>query len=77
MQLDDRLRNLADELGADFFGVSDLSRAGDFILSQGGKEIAIYPMAVSIGITLLDSIVDQLPNRTDMAVVIEYKHQCL
>ena len=74
MQLDDRLRNLADELGADFFGVADLSLARDFILSQGGKEIASYPMAVSIGITLLDSIVDQLPNRTDTAVVIEYRH---
>jgi epoxyqueuosine reductase len=58
----------------DFFGVADLLPARDFIHSQRGKEIASYSMAVSIGIILLDSIVDQLPNRTDVAVVVESRH---
>ena len=60
MQLDDRLRILADELGADYFGVANLSVARDFIISQGGLEVGGYPKAVSIGIALLNPIVDQL-----------------
>jgi epoxyqueuosine reductase len=74
MQIDDSLRNLADELGADYFGVADLSVARDFIISQGGLEAGDYPKAVSIGIALLNSIVDQLPNRAQTAVAIEYRH---
>jgi hypothetical protein len=34
MQLDDSLRNLAENFGADFFGVADLFGARDFIISQ-------------------------------------------
>lgn len=74
MQIYARLRNLAEELGADFFGVADISQAVDFIRSQGGEKIASYPTALSIGISLLDTIVDQLPNRIDTSVVIEYRH---
>lgn len=74
MQLDDRLRNLAEELGADIFGVADLSPARDFITSQGGLEVGDYPRAVSIGIALLNPIVDQLPNRAQKAAAIEYRH---
>jgi epoxyqueuosine reductase len=74
MQLDDRLRKLAEELGADFFGVADLSPARDFIISQGGQEVGGYPKAVSIGIALLNPIVDQLPNRAETTIAIEYRH---
>jgi epoxyqueuosine reductase QueG len=74
MQLDNSLRNLAEELGADFFGVADLSLARDFIISQGGQEVGGYPKAVSIGIALLNPIVDQLPNRAETAMAIEYRH---
>lgn len=74
MQLDDRLRNLAEELGVDIFGVADLSPARDFITSQGGLEVGDYPRAVSIGIALLNPIVDQLPNRAQKAAAIEYRH---
>ena len=74
MQLDDCLRNLAEELGADYFGVADLSLARDFIISQGGLEVGGYTKAVSIGIALLNPIVDQLPNRAQKAMAIEYRH---
>lgn len=74
MELDSRLRNLAEELGVDFFGVADLSPARDFIISQGGLEAGSYPKAVSIGIALLNPIVDQLPNRAEKAMAIEYRH---
>lgn len=74
MKLDDRLRNLTEELDVDFFGVADLSQASDFIISQGGLEAGSYPKAVSIGIALLNPIVDQLPNRAEKAAAIEYRH---
>ena len=74
MQLDDSLRKLAAESGADLFGMADLSLARDFIISQGGLEIGGYPRAVSIGIALLNPIVDQLPNRAETAAAIEYRH---
>jgi epoxyqueuosine reductase len=74
MQLDDRIRDLALELGADFFGVADLSLARKAILEQGGPAVADYPRAISIGIALLHPIVDQLPRRAEKAVAVEYRH---
>ncbi len=37
MDLDAQLRTLALSLGADYFGIADLSSAHDFILAQGGE----------------------------------------
>ncbi len=74
MQLNDRVRNSAEEFGVDFFGIADLSQAHDFILGQGGFDIAKYPRAISFGIILLDPIVDQLPLRAEKAVAVEYRH---
>ena len=67
------LKERAEALGVDFFGVADLSAAHDFILAQGGPEIAAYPRAISVGIALLNPIVDQLPRRAERAVAIEYR----
>ena len=74
MQLDDIIMRQAEDLGADFFGIADLSIAYQFVLEQGGPVIAEYPKAISVGITLLDSIVDQLPIRAEKAIAIEYRH---
>lgn len=74
MQLDEQVRGLAEDLGSDFFGVADLAPAHGFILEQGGQEMASYPRAISIGIALLHTIVDQLPKRAERAVAIEYRH---
>jgi epoxyqueuosine reductase QueG len=74
MKLDDRIQTFAEECGADLFGVSDLSTARDYILSQGGADVANYPRAISIGIALLHTIVDQLPKRAEAAVAISYRH---
>ena len=43
MQLDERVRCLAQDLGTDFYGIADLSLAHDFILNQGGPDAASYP----------------------------------
>jgi len=67
------LRTLALSLGADYFGVADLSSAHEFILAQGGDRVARYPRAVTIGMVLQDSLVDLLPDK-DPAGAIVYRH---
>lgn len=73
-KLDAVIRELALEEGADFYGVADLKLAEDFIRDQGGDEVASYPLAISLGIRIMDSIVDQLPHRHERAVAVNYRH---
>jgi epoxyqueuosine reductase len=68
-----QLRTLALSLGADYFGVADLSSAHDFILEQGGERVARYPRAVAIGMVLQDSLVDLLQDK-DPGGAILYRH---
>jgi epoxyqueuosine reductase len=75
MNLDKRISILAKSLGADFLGVADLSAARDFIEWQGGKRMTGYPRAVVVGIRLLDTLVDLLPEHEDPAVAGLYRHQ--
>ena len=72
--LEDRLDDISKELGADFYGVADISPVEEFISIQGGEGVIGYPRAISIGIILLDSIVDQLPLRFERSVAVNYKH---
>ena len=51
--LDERLEEFARELGADFFGVADITPAEEFIKNQGGDIVSGYPLAISLGIVLL------------------------
>ncbi len=74
MQIEERLRKLSYDLGADLFGVADLAPAREAIEAQGGPELTRYPRAISLGIILLDTIVDQLPKRSDRAVSVAYRH---
>lgn len=74
MNLDRRMRDLAQGWGVDYYGVADLSPAYDVILAQGGSEIAGYPTAISIGIGLLNSLVNQLPRRREREVAVAYMH---
>ncbi len=77
MGLDEQIRRLAGELGADFYGVADLGPAREEVLRQGGEEMAAYPRAISFGIALFDSIVDELPRRLeDRSVSVNYLHHC-
>ena len=74
MYLDNRIRILAKSLGADYCGVADLAPARGFIEWQGGKDVAEYPRAVVMGIVLLDSLVDLLPDRETAPNAMQYKH---
>lgn len=74
MLINEHLDELARELGADYFGISDITPAKDFIRKQGGDDVAKYPVAISVGIVLMDTIVDELPRRFERAVAVNYKH---
>jgi len=74
MNLNDRIKGLAENCEIDFFGVADLSLAHDAILAQGGPIVAEYPLSISIGIALPHSIVNQLPKRMERAVAVSYRH---
>jgi epoxyqueuosine reductase QueG len=74
MSFDQRLHEFVRELGADFVGVADLSQARQMIREQGGEKIAAYPLAISVGIRVLDTIIDELPNsREDHIVAMNFK----
>ena len=72
--LDERLDEFTRELGADFFGVADITSAEEFIKNQGGDLVSGYPRAISLGIILLNTIVDQLPQRFERSVAVNYRH---
>ena len=68
-----RITDLVTSSSCDFIGVADLAIAQDFVRDQGGDVVAGFPKAVSIGIALPRAIVDQLPNRSQRAVAVNYR----
>jgi epoxyqueuosine reductase QueG len=73
-QVDQDLQDYMAQLEADFWGVADLSLAKRAVLDQGGAVVARYPRAVSMGIRLMDAIVDQLPRRAERQAAVSYRH---
>lgn len=67
------LERMAKELGADLIGFADLTIAQDFICKQGGEYLRKFPRAVSIGIRLLDAIINELHRHEDLGVIFTYK----
>ena len=76
MNLDFGLPEKARALGADYYGVADLTGVQEFIHAQGGNRVTGYPRAVVMGIRLLDSLVDLLADRTDRIGAALYRHNC-
>jgi len=66
------LERMAKELGADLFGVADLTIAQDFVCKQGGEHLRKFSKAISTGIRLLDAVVDELYRHEDPAVIFTY-----
>ena len=73
MRIDDRANSLAIDAGCDFYGIADLSSAQQTVADQGGLLVQGYPYAISVGIAMPGSIVDQLPNRSNPAVAVAYR----
>ena len=74
MRIDDSVNNLATDAGSDFFGIADLTSARQTMTDQGGLLVQGYAYAISLGIAMPGPIVDQLPNRSNPAVAIAYRH---
>ena len=71
--LTEQIKELALQNGVSYFGVADLSPAKHAILSQGGSELASFPYSISLGISLIKYIVDQLPQKSERTLAL-YKH---
>jgi epoxyqueuosine reductase len=71
--LQDLVREEALILGADFFGVADLAPAREFIAERGGEMVAQFPRAVSIGVMMPSTIVDQILRHDDKTALIAYR----
>ena len=71
--LQTELQKMATEHGVDLFGVADLGSAQDFICRQGGQQLRKFSRAISIGIRLLDAIVDELHRHEDRPTLLAYK----
>jgi epoxyqueuosine reductase QueG len=71
----DELEKYSRTLGIDLFGVADLTdnQVHSFILRQGSEHIARFPTSVSIGIRLLDSVVDQLFRHEEPSAIFSYR----
>ena len=68
------IHRIAAGLGIDQFGIADLDRAREAIREQGGEAVSGYRFAVSLGISLPDTVVDLLLDRAQRAVRMSYRH---
>jgi len=68
MQLDAKIRAMRRIWVQDFFGVADLAPAHDFISCRRRINLAQYPKAISIGIALLNTIVEHFPWKGEKAL---------
>jgi len=71
--LRESIEEIAKAEGVDILGVADLTLARDFICKQGGEFLADFPKAVSIGVRLVDGIIDRLHLHDDQSVVRTYR----
>jgi epoxyqueuosine reductase QueG len=54
------LSSVAQNMGADLFGIADLRTHRQYVIEQGGESIGVFSHAVVVGIRLLKSVVDTL-----------------
>lgn len=73
MPFEDDLRTMAISMEADLYGIADLRPFEKAVVGQGGELVSGYPFAISVGIRLLDTIVDQVPNRSQRGVRVMYR----
>jgi epoxyqueuosine reductase len=74
--LETRLKEISAEGMANYFGIADLGPAKEAILLQGGEWLRPYDRAVVVGVRMFDDLVDKLPERSNRAVAIDYRHHC-
>ena len=73
MSLNKQIEELAKQQGITYVGVADLSGVKSTVWEQGGDIVAGYPYSISLGIPLIKSIIDQLPNCDQRVVALNYR----
>jgi len=73
-QLELDIQELADAGGADFYGIADLQSVQSIIATDFSEMTAGYPRAIVFGITLMNTIVDQIIHQEDRSVLLAYRH---
>lgn len=74
MSLNKILEEITRKECADFFGVADLSPAKRTIDEQGGNLVSQYSRSISVGIILPYAILDELPNRQERGMAVNYRN---
>jgi epoxyqueuosine reductase len=72
VNLGGKLESLAEDMGATYFGIADLTSARQCITEQGGEFLAQFPRAVSYGFVLVDGVVNTLVNHQSIAALHNY-----
>jgi epoxyqueuosine reductase len=73
MYLNSIIKTYLKSYSIDYLGFADLIPYQNEIIKSGGDIVSGYPVGISIGIALLNSIVDHLANRKDQNVACEYR----
>jgi epoxyqueuosine reductase QueG len=72
-KLKGELESYARGLGVDLFGIADLTPARGFIAAQGGRHVGGFTRAISMGVRLVDDVVDQLHDHQDLVAISTYR----
>lgn len=75
MNLQEKLKGIAEQRGVDYFGIADLKSVKKFTRGFGGDEIEEYSLAISLGITLPHTVVDGIADREKISARVAYKNQ--
>ena len=76
MEIGEKLPRLVRRMGGDLYGVADLTPAVD-AMARTGLDAREWPRAISVGIVLAHSVVDQLPQgRETRSLAITYQVEC-
>jgi epoxyqueuosine reductase len=57
----------------DYYGIADLGPVKEAVKAQAGLDVDRYPRAISIGIALMDDIVDMLPYNQERWAAVTYR----
>ncbi len=74
MNLYEKIKEIAENDGIEFVGVADLSPARDFIQDYAQNMLDKYPKAITLGMRLLNDVVNELPLKKEKPVAVNYFH---
>jgi epoxyqueuosine reductase len=74
LNLEGKLKSLAEDMGATYFGIADLASARQRIVEQGGEFLTQFPRAISHGFVLTDGIVNTLIHHENAGALNSYRY---